>query len=410
MKGIFQQNKLNTILEILLFIVAFSIPISLAFSSISIAVLFLFSFVFFNLKTAINSLKRKEVYVYYFFFFLIQVVSVLYANKVETALETVKQNSIFLVLPMVFINLKDKIDDRKYKAAYLGLFTSVLLTLLVSLLLLFYKRLTSEMVLSDFFRENFVNSGLYDEIHVPYLSILIVFTLICTVNFTFSKKKIVNNLLKITTISVQILSLIFLSGIMSLALLALYMISIFLGSKLANKIKIGAGIIIIILTAFSFNYLTNYKKIEHIRGAEHIAYRIQKMVISKDSVRQTNWNSVLKVISFQPILGVSADGGLDQLQKERNILSESYINKHNAHNDILEIILRYGVVGLIIYLALIFKLVKNAWQKKRYVFKWFLIVFVISGITESYLQRQIGLTFFTFFTLLLYNYKPKQEQ
>ncbi len=410
MKGIFRQNKLSTILETLLFIVAFSIPISLAFTSISIAVLFIYSFAFFNVKTFMKSINRKEAYLYYLLFFLIQVTSILYANKAGSALETVRQNTIFLVLPIAFINLKNVMDQRKYTAAYLGLFTSVLITILVSLVVLSYNRLTSEMALSGFFRENFVKSGLYDQIHVPYLSILIVFTLICTVSFTFSQKKKLNNLLKIIAISVLFLSLILLSGIMSLALLAIYIISLFLASKLSNQVKIGAGIIIIILTIFSFNYLKNYKMIEHIRGAEHIAYRIQKMAVSNDSVRQTNWNSVLKVISSQPILGVSADGGLDQLQRERNILSEPYINKHNAHNDILEITLRYGLVGLIIYLTLIFKLVKNAWQKKSYVFKWFLIVFVISGITESYLQRQIGLTFFTFFSLLLYNYKPEQKQ
>jgi O-antigen ligase len=160
---------------------------------------------------------------------------------------------------------------------------------------------------------------------------------------------------------------------------------------------------------FSFNYIKNYKKIDHVRGAEHIVYRIQKILTSKDSVRQTNWRSVLNVISSQPILGVGADGGLEQLQMERSTLSEPYINKHNAHNDFLEIMLRYGIIGLLIYLTLLSKLFKNAWQKNSYIFKWFLIVFVISGLTETYLQRQIGLTFFSFFSLLLYTFNPKLD-
>ncbi len=410
MKDIFQQNKLNTILEILLFTVAFSIPISFAFTSISIAVLFLFSFVFFNATSFIKSINRKEVYAYYFFFFIIQVASLLYATKVDTALESVKQNTVFLILPIAFINLKNRVDNRKHKAAYIGLFTSVLLTILVSLVMLTYRNLTSEMALSDFSRENFVSSGLYYEMHVPYLSMLLIFTLICTVKFTFSQKKTLNNSLKTIAILVQLISLFFLSGIMSLVLLTVYITTLFLASKLSKQVKIGTGISIVILMILSFSYLKNYKKIEHIRGSEHIVYRIQKILLSNDSVRQANWNSVINVISSQPILGASADGGLDQLQKERNILSEPYINKHNAHNDLLEITLRYGLVGFIIFLILMIKLFKNAWKKKSYMFKWFLIVFVISGITESYLQRQIGLTFFTFFSLLFYNYKPKLDQ
>ncbi|MBL4904939.1 MAG: O-antigen ligase family protein [Flavobacteriaceae bacterium] len=410
MKGIFHQSKLQIILEILIFTVAFSIPISFAFTSISIAALFLFSFVFFNVKLFIKSINKKEVYGYYFLSFLIQVLSLFYANKIEIALEAVKQNTIFLVMPITFINLKNQIEIRKYKAAYLGLFISVFLTLMVSILVLTYKSLTSEMVLSDFFRESFINSGLYNGIHVPYLSILIVFVLICTEKFTFSQKKNINNLLKAGAIFVLFTSLLFLSGVMSLVLLIVYLSVLFLTNKLSNQVKIGTVIVAMFFPVFSFNYIKQYKEMEHTRGSEHVAYRIQKLITSKDAVRQTNWESVIKVISSKPIFGVSADGGLEQLQKERNIISEPYINKHNAHNDTLEITLRYGLVGLMIYLVLIFKLFKNAWQKKLYVFKWFLIVFVVSSITESYLQRQIGLTFFTFFSLLLYNYKPKLNQ
>jgi O-antigen ligase len=94
---------------------------------------------------------------------------------------------------------------------------------------------------------------------------------------------------------------------------------------------------------------------------------------------------------------------LQFLQKERQINSEPYINRHNAHNDILEIILRYGVFGLCIYLILIYKLSNNSIQNKNDLFKWLLVVFIISGVTESYLQRQIGLTFFVFFSLLMYS-------
>ena len=81
MKGIFHQNKSQLILEALLFLVAFSIPISFAFNSIAIAVLFLFSFVFFDGKRFIKAISRKEVYVYYILFFLIQALSLLYTSK-----------------------------------------------------------------------------------------------------------------------------------------------------------------------------------------------------------------------------------------------------------------------------------------------------------------------------------------
>lgn len=410
MKGIFHQNKTQLLLEVVLFLVAFSIPISFAFNSIVMAVLFLFSFVFFNRKEFIKSITKKEVYVYYLLFFLIQVLSLLYTTEFDRALQKVQQNSVFLILPIAFINLKDQIDTRKYKAAYFGLLAIVFSTLLLSLLNLFYKALTFDVAFSEFFREKFVEAGLLYLIHVPYLSMLIVFLIIATVKFSFLTKKQLDLTIKTVAILILITALFFLSGMMSLVILMLFLSVYFLTTKLSNRIKISVTLVVIVVSGFTFNSIKNYKKIDRIRGSEHAMYRIQKLLNSKDTVRNVNWKSVAKVISVNPLLGVSADGGMELLQKERPILSEPYINRHNAHNDILEILLRYGILGLLIYLLLMFKLFKNAWQKKSAVFKWFLIVFVLSGITESYLQRQIGLTFFVFFSLLLYSYNLKTEK
>lgn len=409
MKGIFYQNKTHSFLEVLIFIATFSIPISFAFNSISFAILLLFSFVFFDFKSFLKSLNNKEIYVYYFLFFLIQIFSLSYASNIPLAIETVKQNIVFLVLPITFINLKNHIDDRKLRIAYLGISSSLLITLVVSLSSLLYKATNSEYVLSDFFRENFINEGLYNNIHVPYLSLLIVFTLISTFKIRLIKRTKLDLIVKSIIIIILLISLFLLSGMMSLVILGIFFVVIFFRSKISNRLKIAVSIITVLCFSFGINYISSYKKIKRIRGGEHIIYRIQKLIISKDSVRFTNWESVAKVITNRPFLGVSADGGLELLQKERTILSEPYINKHNAHNDFLEIFLRYGIIGLVIYLTLIYKLFKSAWLKRSYMFKWFLVIFVISGITETYLQRQIGLTFFTFFSMLLYTYKPTKN-
>jgi O-antigen ligase len=409
MKGIFYQNKKESLLEVLIFIAAFSIPISFAFNSISFAALFLFSFTFFDYKSFLKNINSKEIYMYYYLYFSIQIFSLFYTANTSLAIETIKQNIVFVVLPVTFINLKNHIDDRKLRVTYWGMCSSLLITLLVSLSNILYKSAFSEIALSDFFRENFISQGLYNNIHVPYLSLLIVFILISTFSLPFIKKNKLNLIIKNTIIIVLLTSLLFLSGMMSLVILAIFLVVKFFRSKISNQLKVTVSIITVLSLSFGVNYITHYKKIERVRGGEHIIYRIQKLVTSKDSVRFANWESVTKVITNHPILGVGADGGLELLQKERTVLSEPYINKHNAHNDFLEIFLRYGIIGLVIYLILIYKLFKSAWLKKSYMFKWFLVVFVISGITESYLQRQIGLTFFTFFSMLLYTYKPVQD-
>lgn len=183
----------------------------------------------------------------------------------------------------------------------------------------------------------------------------------------------------------------------------------FLLSRISTKSKIFVSFLISVSLIFSFFLLKNIEQSDHIRGSENIIYRAQKFIKFSDPVRSENWNSVVKVISSNLFLGVGADGGLELLQKERDVKSEPYINRHNAHNDILEILLRFGLVGLSIFLIIVLKLVKKAISTKNYFLGWFIIVFLISGLTESYLQRQIGLVFFVLFSLFLYKHKIINE-
>jgi O-antigen ligase len=159
---------------------------------------------------------------------------------------------------------------------------------------------------------------------------------------------------------------------------------------------------IVISSLFHIKYLN---QLERVRSSESLIYKVQYFIYSGDSVGKQNLERVIKVISSNLFIGLGADGGLELLQKKREILTKSFVNKRNAHNSILEILLRYGIIGLSIYLIIIFNLIQKARYTDNYFLSWLLIVFIISGITESYLQRQIGLVFFVFLSLLLYIYK-----
>ena len=412
MKDILDLIKKELILNILLFLVAFSLPFSYAFNSIassafnsiSIAVLFLYSFVFFQRDIFLNSFKLKEVYLFYILFFILQIISICYANNKEVAYTNVTRNILFLILPITFINLKNRVDENKLRILYFGLLLAVLANLTTSYFNAFRAYMLENMHMKAIVREKFIEFGIYD-IHVPYLAMLVVFLIICTYKITFSKREKINIVIKLSLIIFLTISLLQLSGIMSIFILGVFFVTQFLLSRISTKTKIFVSFLIGVSVIFSFFVLKNIEQSDHIRGSENIIYRAQKFIKFNDPVRVENWNSVVKVISSNLFLGVGADGGLELLQKERNVKSEPYINRHNAHNDILEILLRYGLVGLCIFLIIVLKLVKKAFSTKDYFLGWFIIVFLISGLTESYLQRQIGLVFFVFLSLFLYNLK-----
>jgi len=401
MKDIFYQNKQHLILDFILFIAAFSIPFSFAFNSISIAILFFYSFVFFKKDIFISSINVKEVYVFYMLFFIMQVISIYYSCNKDVAIKSVTRNIIFFILPITFINLKNKLDFNKIKIIYYGLLLAVLSNLISAYFNIIRQYAFENISVKSMVREKFIANGIYD-IHVPYLALLIIFLIICTNKITYHYKERLNKGIRFLLIAFLIISLFQLSGVMSIFILGLFFIVQFLFSNKSNKIKIIGISLMGITFILSIFWLKNSNLQERVKGSENLIYRAQKIIRYNDPVRNENWGSVIKVISSNVFLGVGAGGGLELLQKERQILSEPYINKHNAHNDYLEIMLRYGLVGFGLYMLLIIILIKKAFMIKNYFFIWFLVVFLISGLTESYLQRQIGLVFFVFFSLLFY--------
>ena len=195
MKDILDLIKKELILNILLFLVAFSLPFSYAFNSIassafnsiSIAVLFLYSFVFFQRDIFLNSFKLKEVYLFYILFFILQIFSICYANNKEVAYTNVTRNILFLILPITFINLKNRVDENKLRILYFGLLLAVLANLTTSYFNAFRAYMLENMHMKAIVREKFIEFGIYD-IHVPYLAMLVVFLIICTYKITFSKR------------------------------------------------------------------------------------------------------------------------------------------------------------------------------------------------------------------------------
>lgn len=409
MKGTFYKYNTKLLLDFLLFVVAFSLPFSYAFNSISIGILFLYSFIFFEKNKFVKFLSLKKVYIFYIFFFLIQIGSIYYTEDKDIGLKNVVRNILFLILPITFINLNDRINKNSFRVVFYGLLLSVLITLISAYSHVIYYYFIEGLEINNFIREKFIENGLYD-IHAPYLALLIVFLLICIYHLRLLNDKKFNKLLKIFLMLFLTVSLFQVSGLMSVFIFIIFIISILILSQKSLKSRFISVFIAVLAICSLYFIIKNLEKKDSLRGAENIVYRAQNLISDKDSVRQENWKSVIKVISSNYLLGIGADGGLDLLQKQRDIKSEAFINKHNAHSDFLEILLRFGLLGFSCYTFILFMLIKKSVITKNDYFKWFLVVFIISGLTESYLQRQIGLVFFTFFSLFFYTYKDTYDK
>jgi O-antigen ligase len=112
-----------------------------------------------------------------------------------------------------------------------------------------------------------------------------------------------------------------------------------------------------------------------------------------------------------PILGVGIGDVQDESVKEyiRDNNTEAYTNKYNAHNDWLQILLTTGTVGFVLFLNFFLRLVKKAWVSKDLYMISFVIFYVVVSMTESILERNKGILFFSFFITFFFILKKPGE-
>jgi len=190
--------------------------------------------------------------------------------------------------------------------------------------------------------------------------------------------------------------------LISFVLLSIWLFSLMLKSKLKTKqIIISATTILVIGLGFIF-------------GSDRIQYKIKE---TKDEIikmfddkheknmnpRMYIWPNSLEVINENFWLGCGLGDGQDKLTKKNERidtlfwidgantkLSDKNINSHSQY---LEILTQTGFFGLITFLCALF----YSFKRRTSITTIFLIAICFSMLTESILERQMGVVFFAFF-------------
>ena len=98
------------------------------------------------------------------------------------------------------------------------------------------------------------------------------------------------------------------------------------------------------------------------------------------------------------------------IDKAQELLNDKYVNyglhtgynddfdkgylDYNFHNQYIETAVRSGLLGLFSLLAMVFLLIIIIIKRQTFVFGWELILLLLFFITESVLERQIGIVYF----------------
>ena len=121
---------------------------------------------------------------------------------------------------------------------------------------------------------------------------------------------------------------------------------------------------------------------------------VQKVVYADGGSRVRNWESATKAIQEAPLFGYGTGDPVSALQAYRHKGSWEYQEKYNVHNQYLDIILRFGLVGLFYWLFLLGYIFWKGYATKQYFFSLFVLLFALCSFTEVLLARFHGIALF----------------
>jgi O-antigen ligase len=185
-----------------------------------------------------------------------------------------------------------------------------------------------------------------------------------------------------------------------LLVLPVYLI-IKIGKKRLNIISI--GLILFIIVCITSFYLFNQRV--NFYSDKSLTFKLDTTIINDNRIGI--WKSAVKVIEMNPIFGVGIGDSCDELKKEFKLLgyTNGYYDNLNAHNQYLEYLLSSGVLGLLIFLAIIGLMIYSAIKDRNLLFGVFIIIMLIFFTFESMLNRLAGISFFSLFSFLLMHFK-----
>ena len=157
---------------------------------------------------------------------------------------------------------------------------------------------------------------------------------------------------------------------------------------------------------------TDYKFNSH--GAEsHYNTELTADQWNGANIRLAVWSCGWQLIKQYPIFGAQIGDKKDKLQEiyRARQFDFAYNSQRNMHNNYMDILCTFGIVGLLLFLLSCFILpIVSCVQSKDMIGLCIVIAFAFSLFTETYLDRTWGAVLLCFFLSFIASYRPLIRQ
>ena len=360
--------------------------------------------------------KAAILFFLFIFFYFWQISGTFYADSLNTGIERLVKRLSFILFPLVLFYPGKRIIKN------IGLITRIFaVCTFIYVVFCIGNAFHNSIIIQnsnwifnphpvDFDYENyFYSSRLSSPVHPSYLAMYIVMSILISLESLFTNS--LNRIRKGMWASVILIFFIVLYLISARAgiLAGLIIFPIYFLIKFYAKFP--KWLILIMLGILSFVFFVVAKKNEKVSSSLEGISREKFDETLKNDPRLLIWKSALGVVRKNFLIGVGTGDASEKLKEE--FIERGYVNGFygnlNAHNQFLEILLENGLIGLIIFLAILVYMSYIAITQHNLLLGMFIVSTIIFFIFETMLNRLGGVSFFALFSFLLIYTKTKNQ-
>lgn len=346
-------------------------------------------------------------------FFLLFPIALVYTEDLTYGLKLLERNIAWFLLPVLApfaLSIKKK---DLFKALHTFAWAVHAMVLFLGLFALWRYMETKDPLV--FYYDELVSVVKF---HPVYLSVYLLFSLLIFAE-GWKKKRLEHKLFfKIGIIAFDLVLLILLSSKMVLALFFIVVLIVVLKDYKSKKIVLSSLTGMVLLVAIIMQFPETRNRINdslfsswELLDKETFKYNDPFTGIT---LRLITWKFVMDKFAKNENVLIGLGTGdakeyINQVYRERKMDDGGYID-FNMHNQYLEYILKFGLIGFLYFITILFLSFKRAIKERNGLYFSFLLIFCMFSITESNLEVQRGIVFFVLINTIFYFFSFRKSE
>jgi O-antigen ligase len=400
----------NRIHFILLALIAFTMTFSVKVTSLLIGLCLLHWFIEGGLLNKVRRTLRDRISLLFILLFVMHLLSILVSENRTEAFAIVERKLSLLIFPFMLCKTISAKQIRKIALVFSAAVTTGLLICYLNAFIQYFQTPDTGV----FYYHQFSSAI---GIHAVYLEAYAVFSIHLLWCFLVIELPQFRRIAIIIIIFLVVSCFLLSSKMMMFVLLAGAMTTLFQTELISLKKKTIIGLSILIVFSSGILLLPNLKhrfdlelatqwqtvglnELPHDAQLTGTSFRLIVWKLSIDILHKQNaWLSGVGIGDFQNLLNRRySEAGMYMGYPASK--DHGYKN-YNPHNQYIELLLSIGVIGLLLFILLIYNLFGRAIRNKNLLLIQLSLILMLFSLTESVLSTNKGIIFFLFFICLL---------